>query len=388
MKNKLIVMFLTFIVLIILTPLIFEKLMNSKFDSMLLRFSQQNGIKIKEIKNNSSYLTTQRVFDVIVPGSAIDQNEIKYIEFQTDIKFKNLPITNVEFLNVLKKIVLKNNKTIPFIKDKIKILVITPDFKVYKYKIFNNKIDMPKADITLSWQNFNGVYDEKTKTLKNENGLIEFKNTLNRLKIYNIKTFLQDTNNLKLQQLHFNADFSNPKLKAQIVNFNSKSSLKFSNDTVNIDSNTNLDKINVNNMFKLNNLSSDFKLNGIDKNIYEKIKNKKYTKKDIDELLEKGFKGKFDLNIKNIFFMQNLGFVNLKSTFSIKNANLNQINSKKIDFLDLNVTFETSPEFINIAGNFFKPIKQMAKIENNKAVIKIVINKGNININGQKIKSY
>ena len=388
MKNKLIVMFLTFIVLIVITPFIFGKFMNSKFNSMLLKLSQQNGIQIKEIKNKSSYLTTDRIFDVVVPGNAINQKEIKYIEFQTETRFKNLPVTDVEFINILKKIVLENNSSIAFLKNKFKILVITPDFKVYKYRVFDNKINLQKANLVLSWKNFNGVYDNKTKIFKNENGILELKNPLNDLMVYNIKTFLQDSKNQKKEQLHFDVNFSSPKLKAWINNFNSNSTLKLSKESADIVTNTDIDKINVNNLFKLNKIDTAFEIKGIDKTIYEKLQNKKYSKQDINKLLKKGFIGKFALNIKDMFFMQDLGFLSLKSNFKIKNASLAQINNKNFNFLDLNLSLQTSPKFINIAGNFFKPLKQIAKIENNKAIIKIVINKGNININGQKIKSH
>lgn len=388
MKNKLIVMFLTFIVLIVITPFIFGKFMNSKFNSMLLKLSQQNGIQIKEIKNKSSYLTTDRIFDVVVPGNAINQKEIKYIEFQTETRFKNLPVTDVEFINILKKIVLENNSSIAFLKNKFKILVITPDFKVYKYRVFDNKINLQKANLVLSWKNFNGVYDNKTKIFKNENGILELKNPLNDLMVYNIKTFLQDSKNQKKEQLHFDVNFSSPKLKAWINNFNSNSTLKLSKESADIVTNTDIDKINVNNLFKLNKIDTAFEIKGIDKTIYEKLQNKKYSKQDINKLLKKGFIGKFALDVKDMFFMQDLGFLSLKSNFKIKNASLAQINNKNFNFLDLNLSLQTSPKFINIAGNFFKPLKQIAKIENNKAIIKIVINKGNISINGQKIKSH
>ena len=68
MKNRFVVMFITFIVMILLTPIIFSKLMNSKFNTMLLKIQQQKGIIIKEIKDKSTYLTTDRIFDVKIPG--------------------------------------------------------------------------------------------------------------------------------------------------------------------------------------------------------------------------------------------------------------------------------------------------------------------------------
>ena len=387
MKNKIVVMVVTFIVMILLTPVIFGKLMNSKFNTMILNLQQEKGIKIKEIEDKSSYLITDRIFEVTVPGSAVKDSGIKYIKLLTEVKFKNLPVTNVKFLNTIKKIVLINNKAIPLINNKIKVLVMTPDFKVYKYKVFDNSIDLKNRKILLSWKNFNGVYDEKTKTFKNANGLIEFKNALNNLKIYNIKTFLQNMDNKKIQQIHFDVSFSNKKLKIKINNFNLDSRINILNNNINLNSTSKCDEINVNNIIKITQINSDFEINGIDKKIYEKLQNKKYTQQDINELLKKGFNGKLNLNIKDIFFIQNLGFVNLKSQFTIKNASIEKINSNDLSFLDLNISLETSPKLVNIVANFFRPIKQIAVVKNNKAIINIKINKGKISINDQQIKS-
>ena len=387
MKNKIMVMVITFVIMVALTPVIFGKLMNSKFNTMTIELQQQKGISIKEIKDKSSYLTTDRIFEVKIPGSLLNDNGIDYIKMISEVKFKNLPVTNVKFLITVKKIVLSNNKAIPLINNKIKLLVMTPDFKVYKYKIFDNSIDLKTRNTVLSWKNFNGVYDEKTKIFNNENGIIELKNYLNDLKIYNVKTFLQNMYNKKVQKLHFDVSFSNKKLKIKIDNFNLASKLNILNNSINLSSTAKCDKVNVNNLIKISKINSDFEINGIDKNIYEKLQNKNYTQEDINKLLQEGFRGKFNLNIEDIFFMQNLGFVNLKSKFTIKNASIEKINNNDLSFLDLNMSLQTSPKLIDIIANLFKPIKQIAVIKNNKAIINLKINKGKISINGRPIKS-
>jgi len=386
-KNKIVIIILTFLIMIGLTPFIFGKIMNSKFNTMILELQQQKNIKIKELKNKSSYLTTNRVFEITIPGRVLNQADIKSIQLLTEVKFKNLPVTNVEFLNTIKKIILINNKKVPLIDNKIKIAVITPDFKIYKYKVFDNSIDLKNKNTLLEWKNFSGIYNEKNKTLKNENGLIELKNSLNSLKIYNIKIFMQDVYNKKIQQLHFDANFSNKKLKININNFDLGSKIDILANSIKLKSTAKCNEINVNNMIKINQINSDFEVDGLDKKVYEKLKNKSYTQKDMDELLKKGFSGKFNLGVKNIFFIQDLGFINLKSQFNLKNASIAKIHNNDLSFLDLNLSFETSPKLIDIMANVFNPIKQIAIIKNNKAFIDIKINKGKITINGKQIKS-
>ncbi len=387
MKNKLTVMLITFAVLILITPWIFGKLMNSKFNTMLLKLSQQNGIQIKEVKDKSSYLTTDRVFDVIIPGKSLDETEINYIKIQTEVTFKNLPVTDVKFLNTLEKIVLDNNKSVSAIENKIKILVTTPDFKVYKYKLFDNSIDLQNGRAVLNWKNFNGIYDEKAQTFKNDNGLIEIENSMNDFKIYNIKTFVQNLENKKIQQLQFDAEFSNKKFTVRVTGFNTDSRLDVLNNDVDLNSNISCSEINVSNMVNIGNINSHFEIKGINKDIYEKLQAQSYTREDIDKLLQKGFSGKFNLSIGKIFFMQDLGFLDLKSTFKIKNASINKINSNDISFLDLNMSLETSPQLADIMSNLFPPLKDMMVVKNKKAVVKLMVNKGNISINGHSIKS-
>ena len=115
-NNKLIVMIITFIILIGLTPLIFSKFMNARFNTMLLKLQQNRGIVAKEIKNKSSYLTTDRVFEVTIPGSVLKQKKIKSITLRMEVKFKNLPVSNVWSHNVIHNIKLQNEETIPFFK--------------------------------------------------------------------------------------------------------------------------------------------------------------------------------------------------------------------------------------------------------------------------------
>lgn len=67
MKNKLLIMFLTFLVMIGVTPLIFDKLMNAKFNKMLENV-KKDGFEVIQIEDKSTYLQTDRIFKVVIPG--------------------------------------------------------------------------------------------------------------------------------------------------------------------------------------------------------------------------------------------------------------------------------------------------------------------------------
>ena len=384
MKNKLIVMFLTFLVMIVLTPYIFNKLMNAKFNSMIVKISQQKGIQIKEIKDKSSYLTTDRIFDVVIPGKAINQNEIKTINLQMEVKFKNLPVTNVTFKNILEKIVLQNNKTFSFDK-KIRFVVITPDFKVFRYRLNDNQL--VKNNLVFSWSKFGGIFNSREKELKNLNGILEVKNKIVDAKIFNIKALIKQNSNKLIQQFGFDANISLPNLKAEIADFNVYSSIEKKGKKLNVITNYKCKNINVNNLVKIDNVNAYFELDGLNGKIYKKLLDKTYSKDELNEFLKEGFGGKINLNIKNIFFMQNLGFADLKSTFKVSNATVEKINKNDLSFLDLNLSLHTSPNLIKIADKFLPGLIQLVSVKNNKVYLDLRIDKGKIFINGKEIKS-
>ena len=106
MKNKLIIMLVTFIVLIAITPFVFSKLMNSKFNKMLDNL-RKDGIEIKLIEDKSSYIKTDKLFLVTIPEKfLVKQNleGIKSIVLKVEAQFKNLPVTDVLFWVKLKKL--------------------------------------------------------------------------------------------------------------------------------------------------------------------------------------------------------------------------------------------------------------------------------------------
>ena len=109
MKNKLIIMLVTFIVLIAITPFVFSKLMNAKFDEMLDNL-RKDGIEIKLIEDKSSYIQTDKLFLVTIPEKFLINKDIalegvKSVTLEIETKFKNLPITDVLFLGKVKKLI-------------------------------------------------------------------------------------------------------------------------------------------------------------------------------------------------------------------------------------------------------------------------------------------
>ena len=388
-NNKLIIMLLTFVVMIFATPIIFDKLMNSKFNTMLLNVQQNNGIVIKPLENKSSYIQTDKTYEVTIPGSVIGQRDIKYIKLLTEVKFKNLPVTNVIFHNIVKKIVLSNNQELKFLENNLIFDVITPDFKHYKYKVVDKKVDIDNQ-VEIAWNNFNGiyVYPENFKnedgnievTIKKDNSKISLNHLFSQFLILNKKSE-QDS---KIKEFSIKA----PNLTVDVKDVESKSIKIDKNTTIDVSSSTNVKSVDVNNMFKLENATSTISFYGLNKKAIEAIQQGNRDK--VKDLLNSGFSGKLSLDIKNVFFMQPLGFVNIDVDYNVSKGNNYEAlrENKDINFLTLNAKIVTSPKLIQFLGMSDPRMASLIKVENNKAIVIIKINKGHIYINGQEIKSH
>ena len=378
-------MFLTLIVMIFATPIVFDKLMNSKFNAMLVNLQQQRGITIKEIKNKSNYLTTDRIFEIIIPGAVINQKEIKYIKLLTEVKFKNLPVTEVLFHNIVKKLVLKNNEDIKFLENKFIFNVITPDFKHFRYKVLNNSVQ--ENGVTISWKDFNGIY-VYLKEFKNEDGNIEIKN--NRFKVLFNHIFVDNLflkNKIEQESKLQNIMLKFPTININIQNINSKNIQINKNSIVDILSNFYVKEIN-SSIFKLNSAKLNIHLKHLNKNALLLLQ--KGENKGIANLLNDGFDGIMNLNIKNIFFIKPLGFLSADVNFSIKKGakNYQKLQNNDLSFLALNAKIEASPKIGSVVALSYPIIAPFIKVKNNKAIISIQIKKGKIYINGTEIKSY
>ncbi len=390
MKNKIVIMFLTLVVMIFATPLVFEKLMNSKFDTMLLNLQQQKGIVIKEIKNKSSYLTTDRIFEVTIPGSAINQKEIKYIKLITEATFKNLPVTNVFFHNTVKDVVLVKQGEIPFLKDNFVFDVVTPDFKHYKYRVLDKNIDINGVEI--GWSAFKGIYVHN-KEFKNEDGNIKILIKKNNATIsfnHFISDYLKVGNKIEQNAGLKDIQIKSPRFNGEIKNINSQSETVLKKDTLDSVSNLLVEDVNINNLFKLKDLKINAKIYGLDKKAIQELQNgnDETSQKSLKVLLNRGFNGNIKLRVKDLAFMQDLGFLNADINFSIeKGNNVEKINNNDLSFLNLNAKIVASPKLGAIIMMSEPKLGSFIKNENNKSIVIIKINKGKIYINGKEIKS-
>ncbi len=384
-RIKLIAMLFTFIVLILATPFIFDKLMNSKFNTMLIKVQQQNGIVIKEIENKSNYLNTDKVYEVVIPGEVLGSNEIKYIKLLTEVKFKNLPVTNVIFHNIVKKFVLKNGKEVKFLENNFVFDVITPDFKHYKYKVVDKKVK--ENSLEISWAGFNGecIYP---KECKNEDGNISIVHTVNNSKISLIgikSAFLKEKNRFEqtssLKKFAINA----PNTMVEINDISSKNIKIDKQNKVDITSELKVKNANANNVLKIDNAYSKVEFKDINKSAF----NVSDDEKRLQIILDSGFRGDANLDIKNIFFMQPLGFLKADSNFSVKpGKNLEKLQyGGDLDFINLDATIIASKNLASLLLVSNPQLASLVKIDKDKAIIKIKIYRGKIYINGKEIKS-
>ena len=92
--KKILIPFIGLFVLILLTPIILSKIMNSNIDKKIAKLKEE-GYKIKEIKKDISYLSTKREFEVLVNEKVakLDFN----ISANVVLSFKNLPSTTANF---------------------------------------------------------------------------------------------------------------------------------------------------------------------------------------------------------------------------------------------------------------------------------------------------
>lgn len=364
MRNKFIVMFFTFLFMIAITPFVFGKLMNAKFNKMLENLKKQ-GIEIKEIKNKSSYIQTDRVFKVKIPGKNLNLKEVDYIGAIVETKFKNLPVTTVDFLGDIKELKLKSADLTPYVKDKIKFIVITPNFKVYNYKVFDGNIVFPDSQI--KWEKIKGTFKYPSKNyFESEKIKLIFKNL--SLSIENLKNDYQKEKEFLKNLLSFDSvvEVGKNKFFVRKVFFNNVANF----NTASLDINGGFDNLTLN----------DFKVKKVDLNLsfYEFNKELFYRfiymndEKAASKLFKENFKFNGGLSVKELDYLnKNLGFLKLKA------------NGNKEDF---NITLSTTQQ---LAGIIIMFIPQMAIILNeanvvdDKIYLKIEVKKGKIIVNGK-----
>jgi len=131
--KKILIPILGLFVLILLTPFILGKIANSNIDKKIDELKKE-GIQIKELKKEISYLNSERVFEIKFDKKTklkswqVYKNLVKSLKLNIKLSFKNLPVTTAKFDIKLLNTPLKN----------LKIKMETKDLKHFKYKINEN----------------------------------------------------------------------------------------------------------------------------------------------------------------------------------------------------------------------------------------------------------
>jgi hypothetical protein len=301
-KQKYLVMGITFLILIAITPFVFSKLMNSKLNKMVEKLNK-DGYKIELIEDKSTYLKTDKVFLVDIPGEKLNNTAIDKVKFKIETIFNNLPVTSVDFKGVLKRVDLVNkeyNEDINAIFDeKIKFYATTPNFKVYTYKI--EDVNLILNDVDLGIKGIKGIFEYgNTKlnkltiadiSLKAPFLLAEIKNlknnfsykdkeaeTKNKFNFYlffqNKKIQIDDVNLLTKTHVDKKADFiskvSFGKLTSDFLNIDN---FIFNVDFLNLDTQTLMAIANAKNPDIANQLSVELIKKGLAIDLYSKAKN-------------------------------------------------------------------------------------------------------------------
>ncbi|ACM92831.1 hypothetical protein NAMH_0334 [Nautilia profundicola AmH] len=397
MRNKLIVMGITFLILIAITPLIFGKLMNSKYNQMLNDL-REKGMQIKIVEDKSSYLQTDKILEVTIPSKILNtQGIIEEIKLNIETKFKNLPVTNVVFLGKLDKVILneqfKNSEKElnKFLKKYIEFVVTTPNFRDYSYKfkdiIINNNPIVGIEHITGVFKNgelLKNKLNIKDIYVKDKKGFIEIKNFKNEFE-GNEKNSLSKTN------FNVNVDLNRFKLQIQNVYSTTKTVLT---DVAKVNSTFGFKTLSVPNAVNADNFKVIAEVKGIETNLLKKLAQAKETEKDkyLEKIFEKGFSINIDSLLKDIKVMQrDFGGYNLN--FNIKflpTKNFREkLNNNNVDFIDAKLHLVTTPEIANILMNALPRsafLFALAKKENGKVILNLEFKQGKLYSEGQLVK--
>ncbi len=388
-KNKLIVMVVTFAVLIALTPLIFSKLMNAKLNQMIENYKKK-GYKVELLSDKSTYLQTDKVFLVTLPSKDLNPQGVKDLTLQVETTFKNLPITDVKFDVRVKKIdfmASDMHSFSDFIEKNIHAKVITPNFKVYAYKLDDIKIKNSFKEMGL--ENIRGTFKSGE----------DITNSLLVSRIYT------KDNGFEISLNNFTYDFKKHKDSA-------KSDLSFNMFIKTMFGEYKITNVYLSNLVELKKLAfisaklgvmrmdsesiklKDFKvafsLNDIPTEILKQIAVKS-DDETVAKIFEHGFKFKLTSSLKDVIWQKDLGGYILEvDVDSLKTPNaLEKMKANDYSFLNVKVNIIASkPLFgilIRIVPNL-APFAQFAKEQNGKMVLDLEIKKDKLYIQGKPVQ--
>jgi len=394
MKNKLIVMFFTFIVLIGITPFIFSKLMNAKFDEMLDNL-RKDGIEIKLIEDKSSYIQTDKLFLVTIPEKFLINKDIalegvKSVTLEIETKFKNLPITDVLFLGKVKKVDLSSNlenveHQLNELVKYIKFVVTTPDFKNYfysfedikdkKFAILGIKGSFSKKELNKNSLTINSFYFK-------DGGFFEIKNLKYDIKWNDKKSF---------SNYSFDLNFTTNEVNIQADNIYGSNKTLFNKD-VNLSAKIGFNKLISPKLLEADNFKLDLKVKGIESNILKEIASTKNIEPYVENIFQKGFEVAINSNLNTLKTLNkelggykfNLGMKFLP-THNIKE----KLKNDNFDFIQATLFLETSPEIATFIMNVLPDIAflfELAKKEKDKVILNLEVKDGKLYSEGKLIK--
>jgi hypothetical protein len=398
MKNKLVVMGITFILLIALTPLIFGKLMNAKYNQMLDNLRKE-GIKIEVVKDKSTYLKTDKILHVIIPAKLLNsEGFVNSLDLEIETKFNNLPVTNVLFLGKVNKLVLEpafaeyENTINAFLKKYISFVVTTPNFRDYSYRFKNVNI---QDDINIGIENIKGTFSysgqiKNTLSIadafaKNQKGLVEIKNFKNSYEEANNESFSRSDFNL-------NIDFKPFRLQVNKLYSTTKT---FISDKVNIISTLGFDTLRAPNIASADKFKLRAEVKGLEKETLEKIsaaKNSNEREQYLNGIFEKGFDININSSIKDIIAMkQKLGGYKLDLSLRfLPTDNIQQkLHSNSMDFVEAKLHFVSTPQIATLIMNLYPQssfIFALAKKNNGNVELNLELKDGKLYSEGQLIK--
>jgi len=374
MKTKPIVMIVTFVVMILLTPVIFSKLMNSRYDTMLLNLSQ-NGYKIKTIKENIGYLKSERVLDVVVPGEKLGLKDVKFIEAKVKTYFKNLPVTNVYFEGKVKDIKLKKpNPLIEKLAKKIEFKAVTPDFKTYAFTINPIKYQI------LSIDTIKGKLDTKKHILSfNTNGNIKENNLT--FQVANLNTFIQKEKDFLRNKSGFDIDIKLGEKGAVLKGVVLDNTISFRKNPF-IDFKLSFNNLNFSKIIEADDFYADVKAYDFNKTLFKKVMFNKDKNLTLN-LLANGFKLDINSSLKNLTFLGfNQGGIDLLVKISVDKAkSIEDFNKNFKKYVAVKIKADMSKEFAKMLSQSFPVLRGFLRVPADKnGIVHININfaKGSI----------
>jgi len=394
MKNKLIVMFFTFIVLIAITPFIFSKLMNAKFDEMLDNL-RKDGVEIRLIEDKSSYIETDKLFLVTIPEKFLVNRNlalegIKSVTLEIETKFKNLPVTDVLFLGEVKKVDLAAN--LKNLEDElnnfakyIKFVITTPNFKDYFYRFEDIK------DKKFAILGVKGTFSKKELN-KNSLNIKEFYiKDGDLIEVKNLKHNIEWNDKKSFSTYSFNLNLINNGINIQVNNIYGSNKTVFDKD-LNLLTKIGFNKLISPNFLEADNFKLDLKLEGIESDVLKEIASTQNIDPYIEKIFEKGFKVAVNSSLNEMKAL-NKDLGGYKFNFDVKFLPTNNIEEKiknnNFDFIKATLFLETSPEIATFIMNTLPEsafLFELAKKEKDKVILNLEFKNGKLYSEGKLIK--